>query len=126
LSIAAKAAFASSSVLILVLVTWNFLATAHRSLADGLSYLLWVVPLFVIVALLNWVSIFSGRLISSAPAVMGVVAFVLLFGLALLFSEATRSMGGKMTPLQISVTAAFALFNAACLIFFSAPSRAGA
>jgi len=125
MSIAAKAALTSSVVFILLLVGWNYLTTQHRSMTD-LSNLLWIVPLFAIVALLNWLSLLAGRLFSPTPIAAAAVAFVLLFGLTLSFSEAMRSLGGKMTPLQIIVTAAFALFNAGCLITYSTAARAGA
>jgi hypothetical protein len=124
-SVAAKAALTSSVLFILFLVGWNYLTTQHRSITDSFTYSLWVVPLFVLIALLNWLSIIAVKSFTSAPLAMGAVAFVLVFGLTILLSQATRSLGGQMTPMQIGVTAAFAAFNAACLFAFLVSSKAG-
>jgi hypothetical protein len=108
---AVKAGLLSSSVFIALLVGWQLMIIppGHRTVVGTLAYCLWVVPLFGITVLVNRISLLGGRRLSRSPAVIGVLAFVLIVGLTLIVSESTRSLGGAMTRLQFGVTVAFAL-----------------
>ena len=72
---ALKAALFSSSALIALLVSWQVLSASHHSSAlDILSYSMWVLPLFVLMAMLNVIAVLAGRMRSRSPVLSGAAA----------------------------------------------------